>query len=64
MGVLYEDIENEIKEKELFVIGQNEKIKSMIEILNMQIEYQTVLEKADKIIHGKIRSRGSSLHSV
>ncbi|CDW87677.1 v-type atpase 116kda subunit family protein [Stylonychia lemnae] len=64
MSVLFEDIENEIREKEQFVISQNEKIKSMIDILNMQIEYQTVLEKADKIIHGKIRSRGSSLQGI
>jgi len=35
MSVLFEDIENEIKEKEVFVLGQNEKIKSMIDILNM-----------------------------
>eukprot|EP00347_Sterkiella_histriomuscorum_P000740 403374687 len=61
---LFEDLENEIKEKEQFVITQNEKIKSMFDILNMQIEYKIVLDKADKIIHGKLKSRGPSLGSI
>lgn len=65
MNVLFEDIENDVREKERFILSQNEKIKSMLDILNEQIEYKTVLEKADKIIHGKkLRSRNSSLHSV
>lgn len=36
----------------------------MVEILNMQIEYKLVLEKANKMIHGKLKSRNSSLHSI
>lgn len=64
MHVLFEDIENDVRDKEKFVISQNEKIKAMMEALNEQIEYKLVLEKADKIIHGKFRSRNPSLHSV
>jgi len=67
MSVLFEDIENEIKEKEQFVISQNEKIKSMLESLNEQIEYKVVLDVADKIIHGRLRNsigHNTSLHSL
>lgn len=64
MQALFEDFENDIREKEQFVLSQNEKIKSMMDILNMQIEYKEVLERADKIIHGgKLKSRGNSLNS-
>jgi hypothetical protein len=51
------------------VITQNEKIKSMLDSLNEQIEYKVVLEVADKIIHGRLRNSighglNSSLHSM
>lgn len=36
----------------------------MFDILNMQIEYKIVLDKADKIIHGKLISRGPSFGSI
>jgi len=37
--MLFEDVEKDIHEKEQFVVSQNEKIKSMVESLNEQIEY-------------------------
>ena len=43
MHVLLDDIENEIKEKEQFVLQQNERIKVMLETLNDELEYRVVL---------------------
>jgi hypothetical protein len=45
--MIFEDIENEVKEREQFVFSQNERIKAMIEVLNELIEYRSVLERAD-----------------
>jgi len=63
--MLFEDVEKDIHEKEQFVVSQNEKIKSMVESLNEQIEYWNVLEVADNIIHNRLRSSIGhvSLHS-
>lgn len=56
MNVLFEEVENEIKDKEQFVVVQNERIKTMHEVLNELIEYKVVLDKANKIIHGRLRN--------
>lgn len=53
---MFEEVEKDIMEKEQFVVSQNEKIKSMLESLNEQIEYKMVLEVADNIIHNRLRS--------
>jgi hypothetical protein len=64
MNVLFDEVENEIKDKEQFVVSQNERIKTMYEVLNEMIEYKVVLEKSNKVIHGKFRGHSESLHSI
>ena len=54
MNMLFEDIENDIKEKEQFITSQNDRIKTMHEVLNDLTEYKIVLEKADKLIHARL----------
>lgn len=54
--MLLDDCEREIQEREEFIVSQNEKIKTMHEVLTELIEYKIVLEKANVIVHGNLRS--------
>jgi|LauGreDrversion4_2_1035121.scaffolds.fasta_scaffold1028082_1 hypothetical protein len=56
--------EHDIEQKQEFVETQNERIKTMHEVLNELIEYRIVLEKASLIIHGQMRNISESLHSL
>lgn len=51
---MFDEVENDIRDKEQFIVTQNERIKTMHEVLNELIEYQVVLDKANKVIHGKL----------
>jgi hypothetical protein len=53
--MLIEEVENEIREKESFVVTQNDRVKTMFEVLNELKEYSIVLDKANKVIHGRLR---------
>lgn len=57
LGLMFEEAEFEIGEKQRFVESQNERIKNIVEVLNDLIEYKVVLETADRIIHGIIEER-------
>lgn len=64
--MLFEDTENELRDKHRFVEQQNESVKNINELLTEMLEYHTVLEKADKIIHGDgsaLRNLNESLHT-
>lgn len=62
--MLFEEAEHEIRDKYRFVEQQNESVKNINELLTEMIEYHTVLEKANIIIHGDvIRNLNESLHS-
>jgi hypothetical protein len=37
--MLFDEVENEVKEKEEFLVTQNERIKTMHDVLNELIEY-------------------------
>ena len=50
--MLFEHVEAEIKSKEMFILQQSEKIKSMKEGEQELEEYEDVLKKANLIIHG------------
>ena len=61
--MLFDEVENDVKEKLEFLNSQNERIKIMHEVLNELREYRIVLEKSNILIHGKMRAISESLHS-
>ena len=64
--MLFEDAEHEIADKYRFVEQQNESVKNINELLTEMVEYRTVLEKANIIIHGDnsmLKNLNESLHS-
>ena len=66
LGMLFEDTEHEIKDKQHFVEQQIERMRNMHEVLTELVEYKIVLEKANLIIHGEnsaLRNLNESLHS-
>lgn len=62
---MFEEFDHDIKDKETFIISQSDRIKTMFEVVNELKEYKIVLDKANKIVHGRFRSDSiASLHSV
>lgn len=55
-SMLLEEIENEIKVKEKFVIGQFEHLKKIHEDFNHLIQYKNVLSKAASILGGRVEN--------
>ena len=50
--VLLDEIAPEVEEIKEFIQTQNERIKSMHDVLTELREYKVVLEKCNEIIHG------------
>jgi hypothetical protein len=62
--MLFDEVELDVSEKLSFINTQNERIKTMHEVLNELVEYRIVLEKANVLIHGKMRAISDSIHSL
>ena len=50
--MLFDEVEIDIKEKLDFLVTQNERVKTMHDVLLELIEYRLVLEKSNELIHG------------
>ena len=54
-----------MKDKEVFISQQSERIQSMHDVLNELLMYQEVIKKAGIIIHGRNANGGNAVqHSV
>ena len=62
--MLFDEVEHEVQDKFEFLTSQNERIKTMHEVLNELIEYRIVLRKSNVLIHGKMRAISDSIHSL
>ena len=50
--MLFDHVEQQIKQKESFILQQTDRIKQMHETMNEMIEYEDVLRIANEVIHG------------
>lgn len=62
--MLFDEVEYDVQDKLNFLNTQNDRIKTMHEVLTELLEYRIVLEKANILIHGKMRAISESLHSL
>jgi len=50
--MMFEEIENEVREKEKFIQDQNDRMKNMQEVKNSLLEYKHAMQKAAKAVTG------------
>lgn len=62
--MLFDEVEHEVQDKFEFLTSQNERIKTMHEVLNELLEYRIVLMKSNVLIHGKMRAISDSIQSL